>query len=164
MKSAEPVLTFPTEAGHVYLLTAAGESARKLGPLSLPANNAPKHLTAGSRRWLGKPKTCVMNPAKQGTCGNTFPPQELTLHQSVTIKAMVSPRFRASVASLPGLGKQKPSRSHALRGNVLPATLCVARIDAERREKWVPTQSVGTRNPAMMLQTRFRRHFPPVEY
>ena len=40
LKSAEPVLTFPTEAGHVYILTAAGETARELGPLSLPTNDA----------------------------------------------------------------------------------------------------------------------------
>jgi hypothetical protein len=58
-----------------------------------------------------------------------------------------------SVASLPGSGEQKCPRSHALRGNALPATLCVARTDAERRENWGPTQSVGARNPVKMLQT-----------
>jgi ABC-type uncharacterized transport system permease subunit len=55
------------------------------------------------------------------------------------------------------------SRSHALRGNGLSATLCVARSDAERREKWVPTQSVGTRtSPLSPLPSPFTlRPSPP---
>ena len=36
-------------------------------------------------------------------------------------------------------------RSHALRGNARFATLCVGRIDAERRDERVPTRSMGTR-------------------
>jgi hypothetical protein len=49
-------------------------------------------------------------------------------------------------------------RSHALRGNALSATLCVAQSDAERRGNGVPTQSVGTRNKR--AQTRACKHAP----
>ena len=42
-----------------------------------------------------------------------------------------------------------------LRGNALSATLRVAAIDAERRETWVPTRSMGTRYKPRSMGTRY---------
>ncbi len=52
--SAEAVLEFPTEPGKTYLVTRAGTTPRTYEITAAP-NDAPKHLSPDSKRWIGKP-------------------------------------------------------------------------------------------------------------
>jgi len=51
-----------------------------------------------------------------------------------------------------GRGKKKSLVPTVLRGNVPSAMLYAGASDAERRKRWVPTQSVGTRKIAKPLK------------
>jgi len=55
LESADPVLRFPTTAGGVYTVLPAGAGSVSVLPqVSAAPNTAPKHLSAGSRRWIGR--------------------------------------------------------------------------------------------------------------
>ena len=84
-------------------------------------------------------------PVEQGCCSAKTTQRALgplLLHSGVAVRAS---RDRAPEKDFP--------RSHALRGNAPLATLCVGRLDAERRNERVPTRSMGTR--ARLLNFQF---------
>ncbi len=53
LSSADPLLKFPTQAGKTYLVTRGGVAWKTIEVSAAP-NDAPKHLSPDSKRWIGK--------------------------------------------------------------------------------------------------------------
>jgi hypothetical protein len=53
LTSADPVLSFPTQTDQRYLIVPFTRSALPKFTVTATPNDAPKHLSAGSKRWLG---------------------------------------------------------------------------------------------------------------
>ena len=60
LSSADAVLKIPTQAGKTYQVTRAGAAWQEL-TVTAAENDAPKHLSPGSKRWLGKPLSPIQN-------------------------------------------------------------------------------------------------------
>ena len=125
---------------------AAGRSGKsRNGNPTKPRRNTPTISSS--------PTSTPISSAKRG----------ILVHDNTSHQARPPPCFPASSRFQVLRGHQRTTTeekeyspcSHALRGNRLPATLCVARFDAERRGKRVPTQSVGTRDPAVCGSLRY---------
>lgn len=54
LTSADPVLSFPTQAGKRYLVVPFTTSALPQYSVTAATNDAPKHLAENSKRWIGR--------------------------------------------------------------------------------------------------------------